>query len=233
MRIVFLLVALAALAPALAAAQDAPIAPPEPVGDLSFVDSGRSQILSRFGATLYSADLRDRGPTHADAVAGHLGFDWILAFASFGSGSAIVADVGMNADAGATLGRAGQELSLGDFVMNLDATIAVGFRQDLAIETYLLAVIGYRFGLQGILIYAADDLVARMWHLAYLRAIFRHDFFAVEGGVGFGQGGLHFHAGPRLWLFDSIWLGAEITAWLTPGERELWGGRAFFELRQE
>ena len=223
--------AAAAIAPAPVAAQEVP--PPEPVGDMAFVDSGRTQILSRFGATLSMADMRDRGPTHVDAVAGSLGFDWILAFASFGSGSAIVADVGATFDAGAVLGRTGQDLALDDFVMNLDATISIGWRQDLAIETYLAVLVGYRFALQGQAIYLADDLIDRMWHLGYLRAMFRHEFFAVEGGAGFGQGGLMVHGGPRIWLFDSLWIGAEALAWITPGERELVGARAFFELRQE
>lgn len=221
------LVALAAAAQA--RAQDRP----PPVGDLEFVDSGRTAVLSRFGATYSLADMRDRGATHSEAVSGRLGFDWVLCFATFGDGSAIIADLGMNLDMGATLARTGNDLALGDFVMNLDATFGVGFRQDLAIETYVMGWVGYRFGLPGQLIYLEDDLVARMWHLGYLDATFRHEFLAVEAGVGFGQGGLYFHAGPRLWWFDSVWIGGEVTGWITPGERELLGFRGFIELRQE
>lgn len=221
--------ALLALAmPAVARAQE-----PPPVGDMAFVDSGRGAIFSRFGATYSLADMRDQGATHSEAVTGYLGFDWVFSFASFGDGSSIIADIGMNLDMGAPISRSGNDLALGDFVTNLDATIGVGFRQDLAIETYLMGWVGYRFGLQGQAVYLSDDLTNRLWHLFYVDATFRHDIFAIEGGVGFGQGGLEFHVGPRLWWFDSVWIGAEFSGWITPPDREVWGARAFFELREE
>ena len=226
--------ALLALPAPIAVAQEAP--PPEPVGDLAFVDSGRTAIFSRFGAAFTLADHRPFGSTpetHSEALGGYLAFDWVMAFASFGQGSAIVADLGMNLEGGTLLSGNGDAFGLGDFVMNVDATFAVGFRQDLAIETYVMALVGYRFGLIGQVIQADEDLVEEMWHLGYLQATFRHDLLAVVGGVGFGQGGLHFHAGPRVWWFDSVWIGAEVEAWITPDESELWGARAFIELRQE
>jgi hypothetical protein len=224
------LIALASIAaPTAARAQ----AGPPPVGDLAFVDSGRGALLSRFGATYTLADMRDRGQTHSESVAGNLGLDWIFTFASFGEGSAIIGDIGLNADFGAVLSRTGGDLALNDLAMNLDATIGVGFRQDLAFETYIMGWVGYRFALQGQGLYLEDDLVAKMWHLGYLDATFRWDFLAIEGGVGFGQGGLHFHVGPRLWWFDSVWVGGEVSGWITPPDREVWAFRAFIELRQE
>lgn len=210
--------------------------PPEPVGDMAFVDSGRVAIFSRFGATYSLADHRPTGSvpaTHSEAMSGYLGFDWVLAFASFGEGSSIVADIGMNLDIGGLLGGPGDNYGLGDFVLNANATAAFGFRQDLAIETYLMALVGYRFGINGQILQSSEDLVEEMWHLGYLQATFRHEFLAVVGGVAFGQGGIHFHAGPRLWWFDTLWVGAEFEGWVTPDESELWGGRVFFELRQE
>lgn len=228
------LAALLALPASIAAAQEAPR--PEPVGDLAFVDNGRGAIYSRFGAAYTLADHRPFGETletHAEAIAGYMAFDWVLPFAAFGDGSAIVCDIGMNLEGGALLSGNADDYGLGDFVMNVDATFALGFRQDLAIETYIMAVVGYRFALIGQVLQSSEDFVEEMWHLGYLQATFRHDLLAVVGGVGFGQGGLHFHAGPRLWWFDSVWLGAEVEAWITPDESELWGGRAFIEIRQE
>lgn len=216
------------------AAQDAPR--PEPVGDMAFVNSGRTAILSRFGAAYTLADHRpvgSTGETHSEALGGYLAFDWVMAFASFGEGSAIVADLGMSLTGGALLSGSENDYGLGGFVMNADATFAVGFRQDLAIETYLMALVGYRFGLTGQTIQIDEDLVEEMWHLGYLQATFRHELLAVVGGVAFGQGGLHFHAGPRLWWFDSVWIGGEFEGWITPDESELWGARVFLELRQE
>ena len=87
------LIALASIAtPEAARAQAAP----PPVGDLAFVDSGRMMVLSRFGATYTIADLRDRGQAHSESITGNLGFDWVFTFASFGEGSAIIADIGAN-----------------------------------------------------------------------------------------------------------------------------------------
>ena len=224
------LIALASIAtPEAARAQTAP----PPVGDLAFVDSGRMMVLSRFGATYTLADLRDRGQAHSESITGNLGFDWVFTFASFGEGSAIIADIGATLEGGALIARTGAEPWLGDFAMNLDATVGIGFRQDLAFETYVMGWVGYRFGLQGQGLYLDDALEDSMWHLGYLDATFRWTLLAVEGGVGFGQGGVHFHVGPRLWWFDSVWIGAEASAWITPSSREVLAFRAFLEVRQE
>lgn len=225
--------ALIALAVATPAAASAQAAPPPPVGDLAFVDSGRTMVLSRFGSTYTLADMRGDQQAHSESVSAYLAFDWVLTFATFGEGSAIIADIGVNLDAGGILARTGAELGLGDFALNADATIGLGFRQDLAFETYVMAWVGYRFGLPGQGIYLDDDFETSLWHLGYLDASFRWSILAIEGGVGFGQGGLHFHVGPRLWWFDSVWIGAEASAWITPPSREIWAFRAFIEVRQE
>lgn len=205
---------------------------PPPVGDFAFVDSGRTLFETRFGASFGIADLWDQGATHAEAVMGYLGADWNFGIAKIGDASGIVLVLGLNVEGGAVLSRTGMDLGLGDFAFDVDASAGAGWRQDFGIETYLMAWIGYRFALQGLALYLTDDLTQRLWHLAYVHAGFRHEFLAFEGGAGFGAGGGHFHAGARLWMFDDVWVGAELSGWITPGERDLWIAHAFFALRQ-
>lgn len=223
-----------ALPDSAAVAQDAP--GPEPVGDFAFIDNGRGALFSRFGGGYSLANLHAAGVSpqlSSEAALGYLGMDAFMAFAAIGDGSAIVFDIGFNLTGGGLLSGGSDDFGFGDFVVGLDATLALGFRQDLAIETYVMAVVGYRFGYVSQVAPVELEIFDQMWHLAYLQATFRHELIALSGGVGFGQGGLHFHGGPRLWWFDNIWIGAEVDAWITPDQSDLWGGRAFLEARNE
>lgn len=226
--------ALLSLPDSAALAQDA--SGPEPVGDLAFVHNGRDAISTRWGGGYSLANHHASGTSpqlSSEAALGYLGMDVFVAFAAIGDGSAIVLDIGFNLAGGGMLSGGSDDYGFDDFVIGLDATLALGFRQDLAIETYVMAVVGYRFGYVSQVAPVELDIVDQMWHLGYLQATFRHELLAVVGGVGFGQGGLHFHGGPRLWWFDNIWIGAEVDAWITPDRSELWGGRAFLEVRNE